>query len=411
MSKGIGRKVYRSSSYNKKKRVKKAVGVFVGIICIAALVFVGYSAGKPIYDYLNSNDISTEDTQEPWKPSISTEPADEEDDSTAGEKEEEDNRENLQEDEEQVPVNSNDFTACRIPEAALASANELNDYISQVKNGGYNAVIVTLKSEGGKINYNTSSEFAKTGADAVQGTMPAVQIASMIKGGGLKAFAVINILEDNNRYGENRDGSYHNSDGTTWLDNAPSKGGKPWLSPFETDTVTYTEYLFDEVSEAGFDGVIAEGLAFPHFRNSDIKYIGDIVNSPDRYKSLISLANTAKAAAEANSAKFMLDLSAADILKGEAEIFKPDELGEITVMLSYDPAELNETIVYNNREIVLSDMSAAEKFKAVMEIVKAEAGDSITIIPCMNYGQFNQTDYNDTIDELIKEQYTSYAVK
>ena len=280
-----------------------------------------------------------------------------------------------------------------------------------MKNGGYNAVIVTLKSEGGKINYNTSSEFAKTGADAVQGTMPAVQIASMIKGGGLKAFAVINILEDNNRYGENRDGSYHNSDGTTWLDNAPSKGGKPWLSPFETDTVTYTEYLFDEVSEAGFDGVIAEGLAFPHFRNSDIKYIGDIVNSPDRYKSLISLANTAKAAAEANSAKFMLDLSAADILKGEAEIFKPDELGEITVMLSYDPAELNETIVYNNREIVLSDMSAAEKFKAVMEIVKAEAGDSITIIPCMNYGQFNQTDYNDTIDELIKEQYTSYAVK
>ncbi len=48
-----GRKVYRTNSYEKKKRLKRALRILLGLIVIAALVFVGYSVGKPILNYLN----------------------------------------------------------------------------------------------------------------------------------------------------------------------------------------------------------------------------------------------------------------------------------------------------------------------------------------------------------------------
>ena len=54
-----GRKVYRTNSYEKKKRLKRALRILLGLIVIAALVFVGYSVGKPILNYLNKENENT----------------------------------------------------------------------------------------------------------------------------------------------------------------------------------------------------------------------------------------------------------------------------------------------------------------------------------------------------------------
>ena len=67
-----GRKVYRTNSYEKKKRLKKALRILFGMIIIAALVFVGYSVGKPIMNYLSKEDESLENQEEPWTPPVVT---------------------------------------------------------------------------------------------------------------------------------------------------------------------------------------------------------------------------------------------------------------------------------------------------------------------------------------------------
>lgn len=408
MSNSGGRKVYRNSTYNKKKRIKKAIGIFLTIIVIAILVFFGYSIAKPIFNYLNSENSAGEEQTEPWTPPVVT---DIEENNDA----EQENDEQVSETTANTSVNDEksllEFTAYELPADALLSAETLVSYINQAKIDGYSAVIVTMKAKGGAIYYNTASEFARTDENTVVGTLPAAQISSMIKSNGLKAFAYLNILEDNNRYGENRDGSYHTTDGSTWLDNSVANGGKPWLSPFDENTKEYTAFLANEISAAGFDVVVADGVMFPTFRNSDIGYLGDSVKSSARYKALIEIVNIAKDSTETNNASFMFELDAADIINGTCEAFKPNELADMTLIIDYVPSEFDNTIVYNGQEIVLSDMTAKQRFSQVFTIISSQAGDSIKIIPSLKHSDFNQADYSEIISEIINEGFNSYIVK
>lgn len=404
-----GRKVYRNRSHAKKQRAKKIASFFVAIIGIAVLVFVGYSVAKPIFNFINSEDSIVDDSSEPWTPPVSEDVESENSGETSVATET--TYESESDTTMSISVNSEYFTAYSLPEDSLDNPVTLNQYLSQAKSDGYNAVMITMKAEGGKIYYKTSSEFAATDESAVLGMMPVQQIISLIKASDLKAIASINLLEDNNRYGENRDGSYHNADGTTWLDNAASNGGKPWLSPFDEDTKEYIRYIADEIATAGFDVIAAEGATFPNFRNSDLDYIGDEVRSETRYTALLDVVNIAKSASENQNSDFMLKISAADILNGDAEVFKPQQLGDMTLIIDYSPAEIANTVIYNNTEVVISDLSAAEKVKTVFNIISEEAGENIVIIPMISHSEINQADYNEVIEELISEGYNSYIVK
>lgn len=415
MSKSGGRKIYRKSSYAKKMRLKKAGGIFAACLGIAVLVFVGYSVAKPILNFLNSEDNISESSPEPWTPPVVTDTPQENDAADADTNTKTDHTDTVENDKTEVTdepnVNSGGFTAYLLPEDALSDPTVLSGYLEQAKTDGYNSIILTLKAEGGKIYYNTSSEFACMDENAVVGTMPVQQIVSIIKSSGIKAIASINLLEDNNRYGENRDGSYHNMDGTTWLDNAVSNGGKPWLSPFEEDTKEYIRFLAEEIAGAGFDAIAAGGAVFPNFRNSDLNYIGDSVKSGTRYTALLDVVNIVRSAAEDNSVEYMLELNAADILYGRAEVYKPEQLGKTTLLVEFSPTDFNGSVVYENQEIVISELSAPEKFKTVFGIISEKSGENITIIPVVSRNDMTQVEYSDTIQELISEKYDSYAVK
>ena len=107
----------------------------------------------------------------------------------------------------------------------------------------------------------------------------------------------------------------------------------------------------------------------------------------------------------------MLELNAADIINDKAEVLKPDMLGNITVLADYDPSEFGGTIVYNNQEIILSEMNAADRFITVMDIIKEKSGEKITVLPSLKYDKFSQNDYNDVVTALVGEGYSSYSVR
>lgn len=405
-----GRKVYRTNSYEKKKRLKRALRILLGLIVIAALVFVGYSVGKPILNYLNKENENTDNVEEPWTPPAVTSEVTETLD-TSG-----DSTEVTVEPSETVTspdnkINSSGLTAYMLSEDALSDPSQFSALLDQVKADGYTAVSVTLKAKGGKIYYSTASTMAKSDENAVVGNMPIQQIASMIKNSGLKMIAELNILEDNNRYGEYRDGSYHALDGSTWLDTAADKGGKPWLSPFDDDTKELVRYMADEVSAAGFDYITVSGLTFPTFRNSDLNLLGDIVKDTNRYKALIELANIVQTAANEHNTKAFIRTNAADIIYGRAEIFKPSELSGYTLLIDFDPAEFTDSVVYNNNEIVFSELDPSSKFKTAFEIIKGQCGTEISVIPVITESGSNHADYDSLIAEIINEDFESYFVK
>ena len=405
-----GRKVYRTNSYEKKKRLKRALRILLGLIVIAALVFVGYSVGKPILNYLNKENENTDNVEEPWTPPAVTSEVTETLD-TSG-----DSTEVTVEPSETVTspdnkINSSGLTAYMLSEDALSDPSQFSALLDQVKADGYTAVSVTLKAKGGKIYYSTASTMAKSDENAVVGNMPIQQIASLIKNSGLKMIAELNILEDNNRYGEYRDGSYHALDGSTWLDTAADKGGKPWLSPFDDDTKELVRYMAGEVSAAGFDYITVSGLTFPTFRNSDLNLLGDTVKDANRYKALIELANIVQTAANEHNTKTFIRTNAADIIYGRTEIFKPSELSGYTLLIDFDPAEFTESVVYNNNEIVFSELDSSGKFKTAFEIIKGQCGTDITVIPVITESGSNHADYDSLIAEIINEDFESYFVK
>lgn len=405
-----GRKVYRTNSYEKKKRLKKVLRILLGIIVIAALVFVGYSIGKPIMNYLNSENDVADSAEEPWTPPVTTA------DLTDSDVQADDGQDASVTSVETETADKNDnsssgFTSFILPDNALSNPSLFSELINQAKSDGYTAISVTLKAKGGKIYYKTTSPMALLDENAVVGVMPIQQISGMIKNSGLKMIAEINILEDNNRYGEYRDGSYHMLDGSTWLDTAADKGGKPWLSPFEDDTKEFVRYLTDEAAAAGFDYITVSGLTFPNFRNSDLNFLGDTVKDANRYKKLIELADIAKTAASEHNTDLFIRINAADAVYGKCEIFKPAELKDHTLLIDFNSAEITESIVYKNNEIAVNELNASDKFKAVFGIIKEQCGSDIAIIPVITESGLNHADYDSLIAEIISEGYESYSVK
>ena len=69
MAKRSGRKVYRNSANAKKKKAKKVLGVFVTILGLIVLGFIGYSIAKPIFNYFNSESENLEQVI-PWTPPV-----------------------------------------------------------------------------------------------------------------------------------------------------------------------------------------------------------------------------------------------------------------------------------------------------------------------------------------------------
>lgn len=405
-----GRKVYRTNSYEKKKRLKKLLQIMLTLVVIAGLVFIGYSVGEPIIEYLKSEkQASNEEEQQPWTPAEITEKV-----TTAVEKEENTAASLSEQASEAISeeiVKSEGLTAFILPEDVLSNPSQLSILVENAKSDGYNAVSVTLKAKGGKIYYKTKSTMASLDENAVVGVIPIEQVASIVENSGLKMIGEINILEDNNRYGEYRKGSYHMLDGSTWLDSAASAGGKPWLSPFEEDTKEFVRFLVDEVSAAGFDYIALSGLRFPDFYTSDLNYIGDSVKSAERYKALAELVKIAEQTAANYGAKLFVKADASDIIYDKCEFFKADVVKDKTVMINYDSSKIINSVVYKNKETIFSELDGEVKFRAVFEIIKDKCGGDTVIIPQISENGLSHVEYDALVAELIDEGFVSYSVK
>lgn len=264
-----------------------------------------------------------------------------------------------------VPVSSEVKGGCYyLSTDDISSVSALVDKLNNI--GDCSSVVVPLKTTGGSVNYSSSIDSARL-SGAVSSDVSLYDIVSVITKKGLTPIAEISTISDNIYPETYKKSAYQFADGYTgeWLDNRAEDGGKPWLSPFSSVTIEYLSSLVNEITASGIKNIICTDTCFPPFREKDLGYIGEIVQSETRYKGLTDLINTLDDAAAANGGRVMLSVSAPDVMNSSSEVFRPEEFGSMPAVVS----------------INMNDFSG-ENLSAVLNKIADKTG-SMKVVPCL----------------------------
>lgn len=355
--KNKGRKIYKTKekNYYGKTPVGKFFSVALSILLIGGIGFIGYSVAEPIINYTkkkgdssltseNATDSTTDSAAQATAATINV-------------------QENVNVEQYKAAALSvsdmTDIDTLKNALTALPAAND-TDYIE-----------VPLKASGGRIYY-ASSVYEAQMSGAVSSYVTLQEIVSAIRTAGYKPAAVISMFDDNILpLSYPQMGYVTVQTGQQWIDNNLENGGKPWVTPFSDDAVTYLRSIAQEVSSAGFEKVVCSDFVFPYFRESDLAFLDEQVNSSDRYLAMTSAANAMYDTIISSGSTMMMEISAADILLDNAEVIQPMLLDVNTIILNIDFDELG-----TDAETVYDfSGTASENAGKVIELVRDSLSD------------------------------------
>ncbi len=364
----------------KRKKGNSVLGIIFMIVLLAALVFVGYSVGKPIVEFFSgerSSPTATTDAQ-------TSEAAETEAATTAATSET--TEATTSEPEPTVAVGTNIYY--------ISYSSDISDYESYVYSAidyaaenGYIGVCVELIAEGGTVTYSSANTTAtESGAVISGGISDLSDLVSTITDLGLTAYARISTLSDNIASTYDKSLAYMISGtDTRWYDDNTANGGKPWISPYSSSATEYITDLVSEISDAGFVGLIAGEIEFPPFRNSDIRnyFAGTDVATSTRYETLISFAETVYNSF-GSAKEFYIEVDAEDIISGDAEILTDtDSLCTSVIYVNFNPDNIGTRISRaDGTEVSFEGLNTAYLFRTVFNLVEESLeGTGVTIIP------------------------------
>lgn len=311
-------------TYSKKRRRKVRPGraiLSIGFTFLVAGVIgvVGYSVAKPILQYSGAEHSQTQ-PEETLSSAVAETALPEESASAAVTETTAASVQTQTEDGYVLPVSA--LESKQALQAAAVSARE------KMPDG--KLLVIPLKVSGGEVWYQTSASLAKS-CGAAKGSMTLSEIVDTVTQQGWTPVAQLSLLWDNLLPDADAAAGYRVTDGSRWLDNTKENGGKAWASPFSTVTVQYLTEITGEVSRAGFSQIWCKDAVFPDFRESDLNYIGESVQNPERSAALVQLVN--QLAQTAGNVPLWVEVDAADAAEGTAEVFQPDTLHVSGVVL------------------------------------------------------------------------------
>ena len=319
-----GRKIYRQKTAAEKMRNLGAnTASLLGTLLVAGiLVLVGYSAGKPLFQFLNESQIfavpnEVQETQppteapteapetEPPTPEATTEP-------------------------EPVQREAPEMCGYVLNADSLTAQSPFEEAVKAIPEGTTH-VFVPLKTKGGYLYYATSlTDAAKSGA--VRAALPLSSIYEAIAAKGAEPVALINTLEDSVYPQSFPDSAYHYSgSGELWLDAPAENGGKPRISPFSEMTLDYLGNIAAEIKAAGFESIACDGLSFPAFTEDDLARLDSRVGQAARYTALAAVVEAMRKAAP--HMHYYTFISGTDILSNRNEALAASNSLELEAIL------------------------------------------------------------------------------
>lgn len=348
-------------TYAKKRRRKTnparaVLSVGITFLIAGAIGVVGYSIAKPILLY-TGDDVSqaqsapvAENTTPPAE--AVTEPTEATPQSLGG---------------NGILLTAADLANRTAFETALASARE--------KSPDGTVLVMPLKVQGGALLFQTENALAQQ-CGAVQGTMQLSEMVDVAKAQGWTPVAQCSLLDDNLLPNANAQAGYLVTDGSRWLDNTKQNGGKAWASPFSDITVQYLTDLTEEIVSAGFSQIWCADVIFPPFRQSDLTFIGESVQSPSRSDILLQLLNHMIDAA--GTVPVVLQTDAEGIMAGTEEALQANGLNISGVAVDFEAGGTDATAVLQqvsqavpNQPIWLSGASALSEEMTALQASSA----------------------------------------
>lgn len=356
-----GRKIYRYKTRFERMKgfLRDTRAVTMTVLGTGVLVFVGYSIGAPVMDFLKKQEIlvptsiAETDVTQTSETHLSTEQS-----------------------TQSTVKNHEKLCGFYLEKSALSTKQTLEDALSAIPEG-ITHVIVPLKSEGGRLYYGT--RLADAGmCGAVIAATPIETIYSTIAEKGFIPVASINALEDSVYPQTYAEAAYKITGSTDkWLDDSPENGGKPRLSPFSELTLDYLENLTEEIVHAGFSVIFCEGLTFPEFTEEDIQNLDPRLSSPDRDSALADVVNVMQTAA--GDALFYVSIEGNSLLTGEAEFLRSHEALPLTgVVVSVDAQTMQQKQKIQNQ---LSDYNCILQLEGEGDTQSADIDGSYILRP------------------------------
>ncbi len=342
-----GRKIYRyKTRFERLKGFFRNSGAVVMTIAgTAVLVFVGYSVGGPVMKFLEEQKVISPAGDSAAETMPSTQPTEPSAAQTAASVPETTAPPETQPQEPELPEFLQMQAAVLAPDA-LTTAQNLRDAVAALPEGTTH-VFVPLKTEGGSLHYASAVEDAGM-SGAVVSAMPLTEIHTIISEAGFVPAAAVNVLDDSIYPQTFADAAYTLAGSSErWLNASPENGGKPLLSPFSPLTKEYLSELAAEISGAGFQLILCEGLEFPDFSEEDLALLDPRAGSADRGTALVHLVSAMQEAA--GNAVFCVAVDGIELLSG-----KPDLLSTGTPLT----ADAVAAAVPAGADMTLADMQA-----------------------------------------------------
>ncbi len=151
--------------------------------------------------------------------------------------------------------------------AATITLPELTEQTAKaLADAGITVAVLTIKDENGTLYLQVPGEFAE--AAIAPGAITVQQLRSAKEGfaaQGVTLAVRICAYKDPIAPHTSRSAAvwFQGQENVLWLDNEPSAGGKPWLSPYSGEAQKYIKDILNEVLTAEIDNVIIAWLQFP----------------------------------------------------------------------------------------------------------------------------------------------------
>ena len=288
----------RRKSYTERRR-NRTIGIVVACILGAAVVF---TAAFFITDTLMGiSDAQVETTAAP-APEQTTQ-------ATGGQKQ-----------TEPAPAASQ-LKAKTANSSLLSASAELDKYISSLNSSGINAVVIDFKDADGYLHYPSSIAAVQNTTVTSKVQPNAAQAVQKLKSSGISVIARVYCFRDTLMPRTDRSSAVHYSGSQSlWLDNEPSKGGRPWLNPYSQSATNYLTAVVGEVKNLGVDYILLDGVQFPDLKSNLATFDGENAQGAlSRNKVLINFVNSCVTAA--GSTPVICTMTGDTAVNGSSQIY------------------------------------------------------------------------------------------
>lgn len=172
------------------------------------------------------------------------------------------------------PEQPSELTASKtayLDNQTVADPQAFSQALQQAVEQGYDSILFDLKSQDGTVHYTIDYNEPVNARVTAEHPIDLQQTAQQILDAGLMPVASIYTFHDNiYPLADNSASTYYMDSDVLWVDDAPDKGGKPWIDPFTQSGQDYIRHIIDDAIEAGFQKIILQEVQFPEGYSLDM---------------------------------------------------------------------------------------------------------------------------------------------